>query len=353
MAATSIARQRLHQQRLSHQPFASAAEVVRWLGAVQAQEYQDAKWSLGMRMQAATDATIERAFTDGAILRIHVMRPTWHFVTPDDIRWMVELTAPRVNQQNKSRYRQLELDEPLLTRTSDIIVKALEGGRSLTRPELKAVLEEAGINTEGQRLPYILHRAELDALICSGPRRGKQHTFMLLAKRAPNARRLERDAALAELTRRYFTGHGPATIHDFAWWSGLTIADIKAGLEMVGGELAQETIDGQTYWFAPSLPKAPAPITDAYLLPTFDEFLLGYGFPKGTRANGQDIRPLLFDSTIVLDGRIVGTWQRSFKKHAVAITITPLSPLDDGQMEAIHAAAARYADFLGLAPQVA
>ena len=217
MSGVAIALRRHYHQRLTQNPLPGPAEVVAWLGAVQAQDYPGAKWALGLRMQDAADDIVERAFSDGAILRTHVMRPTWHFVTPADIRWMLNLTASRVNAASAYMYRQLELDDALFLRGNAVIARALQGGRQLTRVELRGALAEAGIVAEGARLSYIVMRAELDAVVCSGPWRGKQFTYALLDERAPRSRALERDQALAELTLRYFRGHGPATARDFAW----------------------------------------------------------------------------------------------------------------------------------------
>jgi hypothetical protein len=349
MAVPAIALQRLAQQRLSQKPFQTPDQVVAWLGAVQAQDYPGAKWALGLRMQAATDEMIEQAFNDGTILRTHVMRPTWHFVTPADIRWLLELTAPRVNAVNASMYRQLELDEALFRRTNAVIANAVQGGHFRTRAELGAALAAAGIVAKGMRLGYILHRAELDAVVCSGPRRGKQFTYALLDERAPHARSLPRDEALAELTRRYYTGHGPATIRDFVWWSGLTVADAKAGLAMVGSDLAHTVIDGQTYYFSASMPLAAEPSAAAFLLPTYDELVVGFSSFAKSRTAGQEIgQQVVFDSLIVIGGRIVGSWRRSFNQGAVVIELAPFAPLSADEDAAIAAAAQRYGGFVGM-----
>ncbi len=349
MAPTAIALRRLYQQRLSQNPFATPDEVVAWLGAVQAQDYAGAKWALGLRMQHATDDMIEQAFADGTILRTHLLRPTWHFVTPADIRWILELTAPRVNAVNAYMYRQLELDDALFVRSNAVIARALEGGQQLTRAELGLALAEAGIVAEGMRLGYIVHRAELDAVVCSGPRRGKQFTYALLDERAPQARRLQRDEALAELTRRYYTGHGPATVRDFVWWSGLTVADAKAGLEMVASHLAHELIEGQTYWFSASMPPAAEPTEAAFLLPTYDEFLVGFASFGESRQGGRDAgKKVVFDSTLVIGGQVVGSWRRTFKKGAVVVEVAPFAPLSAAEGESVTAAARRYGAFLGM-----
>ena len=298
-----------------------------------------------------TDADVEQAFIDGLILRTHVMRPTWHFVTPADIGWLLDLTAPRVNQANAYMYRRLELDDALFRRSNDAIARALEGGKHLTRAELASALAEAGIAAEGMRLGYLVHRAELDAIVCSGPRRGKQFTYALLDERAPQARRLERDEALAELTGRYFTSHGPATVDDFGWWSGLTKADVKAGLEMVAAQLVHEVIDGTSYWFPASVPPAPESSQQALLLPTYDEFVIGYTDRSAMFETGQQLRPredIAFDSMIVIEGQVAGSWRRTFRKGAAVIESAPLRPFSARQQEAFTAAAERYGRFVGM-----
>src|SRR5262245_16578124 len=204
-----ITQQRLTQQQLSRQTFQSPVEVVRWLGAVQAQEYLLAKWALGLRMVKANDDRIEQAFADGAILSTHAMRPTWHFVAPEDIRWLLMLTGPRVHGVNGTMYRQLDLDTALLSRCNELIADALRGGRQLTRDELGVMLAEKGIAAEGMHLSYVMMHAELEAVVCSGARRGKQFTYALLDERAPETKSLTHEEALAELVRRYFTSHGP------------------------------------------------------------------------------------------------------------------------------------------------
>lgn len=344
-AAAARSLQRLEQQRLSSNPLVTPREIVAWLGAVQAQDYLGAKWALGLRMQNPTDNAIEQAFTDGTILRTHVMRPTWHFVTPADIRWMLQLTAPRINAKSARLYRELELDDTLFARSNAVIAEALQGGQQLTRAELGSALVEAGIFAEGMRLGCIVSRAELDAVVCSGPRRGKQFTYALLDDRAPHARILKRDEALAELIRRYFAGHGPATMHDFVWWSGMTVADARAGLEVAASHLTHEVIDGRTYWFSASMPPTSEPSQAAFLLPTYDEFLVGYASFDQSRRAGRDADEV-FNSMIVIGGRIAGSWRRTFKKGAAVVELAPFAPLTATEHEAVIAAAQRYGEFL-------
>ena len=345
MGTSAISLRRLAQQRLTRDPMASAEEVVGWLGAVQAQDFAGAKWALSLRVDEATDSSVEKAFNEGAILRTHMLRPTWHFVAPADIRWMQALTSPRVNAVNGHMYRQLELDDELFATSNALITKALLERRQLTREELGAALAAGGIEATGMRLGYIVHRAELDAVVCSGPRRGKQFTYMLVDERAPGARVLPPDEALAELTRRYFTGHGPATVRDFAWWSGLTGAEVKRGIELVGTGLDRENIDDATYWFTPSKPPVDEDDASTFLLPTYDEFFMG--FTGESRAAGLDVRELVFDSMIVIGGQIAGTWRRTFEKGAAVIEVKMLPALAAGDPR-VAAAAERFGAFVGM-----
>lgn len=346
---SNIAVQRLHNQQLVQTHLQTPAEVVHWLGAVQAQEYQQVKWALGMRLPTGfTDAAVEQAFNEGTILRTHVMRPTWHFVTPADIRWLLELTAPRVNAVNACMYRQLELDDALFQRSNAILIKALEGGKFLTRLELGKALKQAGIVADGMRLGYIVHRAELDAIICSGPRRGKQFTCALIAERAPQARILQPDEALVELVKRYFTSHGPATVKDFAWWSGLTVADVKRGLEMSKPDLIEEIIDGQSYWYAPSIPKYSNPVPAAYLLPPYDEYTIAYKDHSYILDPQylEKIKNVVFGGVIMINCQIVGVWRRIFNKGMAIIETEFFRKLTTDEEAAFATAVQKYSEFL-------
>jgi len=342
-----IALQRLNNQRLVGTPFDKPEAVVAWMGAVQSQEYALAKWALGQRTAAMSDDLVDQAFADGKILRTHVMRPTWHFVTPVDIRWMLQLTAPRVHALNAYMYRKLELDEALLQRANGVLAEALEGGQQLTREELATALEAANIAAKGMRLGYIMHYAELEAVVCSGPRRGKQFTYMLLDERAPHAKTVGPDEALAELVTRFFTGHGPAMIPDFVWWSGLTVADAKRGLDMVRSHLFQQVIDDKTYWHGALLPTAPIPSPTACLLPPYDEFsnYRDHSIVLDQQYLDQ-ASSTVFGGFTVIDGKGVGNWRRTFKGGAVVVESAPFRPFTRTENAAFAAAAQRLADFL-------
>lgn len=356
MNNADIARQRLHNQRLVTTTFQNPNEVVSYLGAVQAQDYAGAKWALGQRIQNATEAALDRSFNAGEILRTHLMRPTWHFVTPADIRWMLMLTAPRVHAANAFMYRNLELDKVTLKKGNAALEKGLQGGRQLTRSELASVFRKAGIIADGLRMGYFLMYAELEGLLCSGPRRGRQFTYALLEERAPKVNPLRHDEALAELVKRYFSTRGPATLQDFTWWSGLTMAEAKNGIEMVRSQFGSEVLNGQTYWFASSL--APAPLREtlltAHLLPNYDEYFIGLKDRSAIgevaqRSNLPENSPSLLANVIILDGQIVGGWKRILKKDAVVVQLDLLTTLTKAQKQATAEAAEQYGKFLGLA----
>jgi hypothetical protein len=352
MTSLDIVRQRLLNQHLLGVKFDQPEEVVRWLGAVQSQDYAGTKWALAQRMNGVSDAELDQAFADGVILRTHVMRPTWHFVAPEDIRWLLKLTAPRVHGFNAYYYRQRELDDAIFARAHEALIKALEGGKQLTRAELAPALNQVGISTEGeQRFGTILMHAELEGVICSGGRRGKQFTYALLEERVPPARQLERDEAVAELVRRYFTSHGPAQVKDFVWWSGLTTADANAGLDAVKPALERMVVDGKTYWFAPSEQPLEDVSLTAYLMPNYDEYTVAYTDRSDIyrledwQAKGVD--PYFnLAHTLVIDGQVVGSWKRTFKTKMAIIELSPFTPLSDAEMEAVEVAARRYSEFL-------
>ena len=320
-----------------------------WLGAVQAQEYEAAKWGLGLRLRAgATDAEIERAFEQGRILRTHVMRPTWHFVTPADIRWLLELTAPRVQRVMAPYNRKLELDARTLTRGTGIIERALRDRNYLTRVELGERLRRAGLALAGQRLAHLALHAELERVICSGPRRAKRFTYALLAERVPDGERLSRDEALAALSRRFFTSHGPATIRDFVWWSGVTTADARRALDI--GKVRRETIGEHTYWTMGEAPRGTRRARLAHLLPIYDEYLVAYrdrvAVPHGPSVMASFRGPVSFQHALVIGGQVAGTWRPARSSNGVVINVSSMRPLTAREGAALADAARRYERFL-------
>lgn len=355
LSNADIAHLRLRNQGLSEPRFNEPEDVVAQLGAVQAQDYAGAKWALGQRMPNATDAAIDRAFNEGKILRTHILRPTWHFVSPADIRWMLELTAPRVHAANAFMYRTLELDRAIRKQSYQVLEKALRGNQPLTRAELASVLETAGVHTEGLRLGYFMMSAELDGVICSGARKGRQFTYALLEERAPQSKALQHDEALAELTRRYFATRGPATLQDFTWWSGLTMADARRAMEIIKSEIGHEEMNGQSFWFVNSrsvggFSEGPP---KAHLLPNYDEYFIGF---KDRSAIGELLRrskipansPSLLVHMVILNGQVSGGWKRNLKAKAVIVNLNLLTHLTKAEKRAVAEAANRYGKFLGL-----
>ena len=352
--ALDIVHQRIHNQFLSRPDFTEPGQVVEALGAVQSQDYGGAKWALGLRMKGATDASLDQAFDAGKLLRTHILRPTWHFVAPQDIRWMLMLSAPRVHTVNGFMYRQQGLDQEVIQKSYQVLERVIQGNKQLTRTELGSALEKAGIkNAKSVRLGYFMMSAELDGIICSGAKKGKQFTYALLEERAPNAKRLGREEALAELTRRYFATRGPATLHDFTWWSGLTMAEAKEGIEAVKSQFAREEINGKTYWFDHSVAPMKETSSTAHLLPNYDEYFIGL---KDRNAIGEVVRrsgvkgddPSFLAHVIILDGQLVGGWKRTLKKNAVQLEFTTVAKLTKAQERAVDEAASRYAEFLQL-----
>jgi hypothetical protein len=348
----AIADQRLRNQHIATRGLRRAADIVSWFGAMQAQEYEPAKWALGLRMQdGAVAVDVQQAIDAGHILRTHVMRPTWHFVAAIDIRWLLELTAPRVHRILSYYNRALELDARTLTRAAGVIERALRDGRHLTRDELADSLQRARLAMAGYRLARVVMHAELEGVICSGCRRDRQSTYALLGERAPNARPLPREEALATLGQRFFRSHGPATIRDFAWWSGLTTADGKRAAEMTRAR--PETIDGLTYWTVGQSPRGTARDQSVHLLPIYDEYLVAYrdrkAVPHGPSAGASaSTESVTFQHAIVIAGQVSGTWRLTRSPHAVQIRATLRRRLKSTERHALSSALKRYEGFLGL-----
>jgi hypothetical protein len=350
----ALLRRRLFNQHLIGSRFGDVADVVKALGAVQAQDYAAAKWALALRARRATDASIDRAIDDGKILRTHVLRPTWHFVAPRDIGWMLALTAPRVRAQAASSWRAGGLDEALFKRANATIERSLRDGQHLTRAELGEHLRRARVDPgDGTRLSHLMMRAELDAIVCSGARRGKQFTYALIDERVSETPLLTRDAALRELARRYFTTRGPATVHDFAWWSGLTVADARAGAHAAEDVLTRETIGDREHWCGRDVPASSSPARSVHLLPNYDEFLVAYrdrAAMAGVISAGEsiDAKRAIFSNVLEIDGRIAGGWRRTRARASTCVELTPNRTLTPAEHKMVEAEASRYGEFLGL-----
>lgn len=337
---------RLHHQKLTNPENRQPRKVVEALVAMQAQEYAMAKWAIGLRMAGAVeDADIERAFNAGKILRTHVLRPTWHFVSPADIRWLLALTAPRVQAANAYMYRKMELDARVFKRGDAVITRALRDGCFLTRTALQKALARAGIRAEGTRLSCIVMHAELEALICSGPRQGRQFTYALLDTRAPATRPKPREDALVELSRRYFASRGPATAQDFAMWSGLTLTDARAGLESLGREFERVTFGGRAHAFLPAKTRKPDGVT--FLMPDYDEYGMSYKDRSALRPAGVTMNPSpTFNRMIVVDGQVVGSWRRTLNGDSADLETDVQARLTRAKSRELAAAIGRFRTFV-------
>ncbi|HEV7705367.1 MAG TPA: winged helix DNA-binding domain-containing protein, partial [Gemmatimonadaceae bacterium] len=298
----------------------------------------------------STIAEVERAIADREIVRTWPMRRTLHFVAAADIRWMLALLAPRMIKGSAGRMRQLELDEAILVRSAKAIEKAMRDDRSLTRDELYAVLERAKIAPGNQRGTHILTRLSQDGLLCFASHRGKQPTFALLDEWLPNTRALARDEALAELTLRYFRGHGPATTRDLAWWAGIPLGEARAGISMVASELDGVQIGDSSQFVARDAATAPRANRSVHLLPGFDEYLLGYT-ERSIALDSKHASAIvpgnngMFLATIVAGGRVVGTWRATTNESGGHVTSALFATLSARDKQALVKCAKRYAHF--------
>ena len=344
-----IAGTRLRSQRLTGNGLPSPQAVVDWMGAVQAQEFLDAQWALALRARRTTRTAIEQALIDGAILRTHVLRPTWHFVTPADIRWMLALTGPQISRRMAAYNRRLELDASVFRKSQAIIGRALRETTHLTRQELKHALQRGGVDPGNvQRLAHIVMQAELDGLICSGPRRGSRFTYALLDKRVPSFALRDRDWALAELARRYFTSHGPAQLRDFVWWSGLPVAEARSGLAMAQDGLERHEVDGDAYWSAP-VARRRSETAGPWLLPIYDEYLVAYRDRSAAFDRRRWTRttwPESLNAAVVVDGVVVGSWRRALVGSRIRVTIQQFARLTSAELAGVEEAAGIYAGFM-------
>jgi hypothetical protein len=351
---SEIATYRLASQQLIASRFTNPKDIVSWMGAIQAQDYPMAKWAIGARLPTVTDQVVESAINNAGIIRTHLLRPTWHFVPAEDVYWLLDLTAPQIKAAQSSRDHLLELTEEIYTKSNLIIEKVLSDGEHLTREELSSALRQAGIATDQNRASHLFARAELEKIICSGASRGSKTTYALLSDRVPYARTVTRDEALALLARRYFTSRCPATLQDFAWWSGLPARDASQALEMVKSEFERMPDGKLTYWLTRDLALPHPGQGEVYLLPTYDEFTLSYSdrsasIPAQLEIHLKEISDRgVFRPILVVDGQVVGIWKRSLHADRLHLEIQPFDQLDSALSDHIAAAAARYGQFLDM-----
>jgi hypothetical protein len=346
-----IAKIRLISQHIAASKFEAAKDLVDSMGAMQAQDFAMAQWAMGIRLPGATARAVEAAINSGEIIRTHLLRPTWQVVSANNLRWMLELTAPHIKASQKSRRQELGLSEALITKSNALIENALRDGKHLTREALVAELGKAKIATDSNRAYHLLVRAELDGIVCSGATQDKKPTYALLEERIPKTKPLTKEEALAALAKKYFTSRCPATLQDFAWWSGLPASEARHALEMVKPDFISETIDAQTYWFPNSFSFPKAGKESVYLLPAFDELLISYtdrraSLPledhnKAVSDNG------IFRPIIVINGQVAGLWKRTFKKDAVIMETELFKEPGKTTRSLIEKAAVQFGRFLG------
>jgi Winged helix DNA-binding domain len=325
MTPLDIARLRLANQQITVHTSQTPQQVVGTLGGTQAQDYQSALWAIGLRLLDATRPQVEQALTNASIVRTWAMRGTLHFVASADVRWIIALLAPRLIAASAYRRRQLEIDDVVLARSRDVLASALSHGRHLTREEATGLLRAAGVQTAAGRGIHILHHLSLEGLLCQTAVKGTQATFALLDEWVPESETMSPDAALAELAYRYFDSHGPATLRDFGWWAGLTVADARAGAELAKPRLACVTVGDAVYWLSRKAPGRQPLASVVNVLPGFDEYVLGYA-DRGIALDAATFQRIVpggngvFRPTIVVDGRVVGTWRPGSRTRATTIT---------------------------------
>ncbi len=347
-----ISYMRLHNQHIKCASQKTPEEVVRHLGAIQAQDYANALWAIGQRTKSATVEDVERAIEAGKIVRTWPMRGTIHFIPAEDAKWMLKLSAERMLKLDSRRMDRLELTEENMEQCKQLFYDELSGGKRLTRPQMLNLLEESGISTKNQRGYHILWYTSIIGLICQGPVQDKQPTFVLLDEWIPNSKALSKEESLATFAKKYFPSHGPATLHDFAWWSGLTMKDARLALELAKPELISQEIDGIEYWMGEgTLDLQTTHQSSVHLLPAYDEYLTGYKDRSAvlTKEHATKIVPGnngIFLPTLVIDGQVVGIWKRKLKKNAVEITLHPFMQID-GLEEKVVEEVEKYRKYLG------
>jgi hypothetical protein len=321
MKLSEVSQLRLISQQIASASFKTAKEIVSWMGAIQAQDFNMAKWAIGLRVPGLTESEVESAIDKGEIIRTHLLRPTWHFVSADDAGWMIALSGPRIKASMKGRHKQMELTETIFKKSNKIIETALKNEGHLTRDELVSILKKAKMPVDNPRGGHLFLRAELDALICSGPLRAKKNTYALFYERIPAQKNIGRDEALARLAKKYFTSHCPATIHDFAWWSGLTASDARNAIEMMKPETISEKIGSEIYWLHRSFSGSLQKKDSVYLLPAFDEFLISYADRAASLSSQHYSKALtqngIFKPVIVINGKVSGLWKKSLIKNMI------------------------------------
>jgi hypothetical protein len=333
MNLSEISNLRLVNQHVSEPKYTTAKELVGWMGVMQAQDFNMAKLAVGIRTTGSTEAAIEKTINEGDIIRTHVLRPTWHFVTPENIGWMLDLSSEKIKAVMRSSDKQLGITEEIYKKSNPLFEKVLKKAEYLTREELKEVLSSNNINTSENRVSHLLMRAELEKIICSGKIIDGKQTYSLYAKRIPPEEKINREEALCRLAKIYFSSHGPATMFDFMWWSGLTAGETRKGVELAKDQFMSISIDGNTYWFSPDIDDEIIEKELFFLLPAFDEFIISYRDRSPSIATTNMSRAIyingIFRPVIVLNGEVIGIWQRNQKKNKIEVNATYFNSINN------------------------
>jgi hypothetical protein len=352
-----VLRLRLARHGLAGNDLRTPVEVVQRMLALQSQDFPAGKWAVGARAPGTTLADVNAAIDSGEIVRSWPMRGTLHLVPARELGWMLQITTPRLLTGAKTRRAQLNLDDASIEHSRDVARGALAGGRGLTRAQFLQTLEDAGIDTAGQRGYHIIGILAQTGTLCWGPHEGKQQLIVLLDEWVPNPRRLDRDEALGEFLVRYLDGHGPATLKDFAWWSKVTIAEAKTGLAVAGDRLSEVQVDDTTYYLPASVDTAPLgdqphQRSAVLTLAGFDEYLLAYG-DRSLVIDEQDFTRVvpgkngIFFPVVVQSGRVIGTWRITSARSAMTAGAELFKPTDSSLDDAFAASIGEYAAFLG------
>lgn len=326
MNASELLKIRLYNQLLIEHSFKEPSEIVSWMGAMQAQAFEMAKWAIGVRLKNSTVGSVEKALNSAQIIRTHILRPTWHFVSAEDIHWMFELSNPRVKPIYISYCKMSGIDESIISKTNKMMEKLFENEKHLTKNEIGEALENRKIKIEPQLLNAIISRAEMEGIICNGKIKGNKQSFTLLHEWVPKKNSISKEEALERLARKFFTSHAPASLQDFAWWSGLTATECKRALELIKHDFVSETINERIVWLKNDTQIVETTELSNLLLPPFDEFVVSYKdrseiieknhYGKVMTKNG------LFDPTIMYNGEIIGSWKKTTKKNKFEIDLS-------------------------------
>lgn len=326
MNASELLQLRLYNQLLAKHQFSEPHEIVSWMGAMQSQTLDMAKWAIGARLEKKVAKDIDEALNAGKIIRTHILRPTWHFVSAEDVRWMLDLSASRLKPVYLSYAKIHGIGESDIYRTIPFLEKVLTGGKHLTKEEIGSALQNENMTLDPDHLRLAISYAEVEGILVNGGLKRNKQTFTLLDEWVPYMPKIDREEALERLARKYFASHGPATVSDFAWWSGLSMTECRKGVEMIRADFVCETVNGREFWMRSDIEMPPADEASALLLPPFDEYVVSYKdrseliedayYGKVMTRNG------LFSPTIMLNGEIVGSWKKIVQKKTVRIELS-------------------------------